>query len=200
MNWTSCLIITAAVIELVLICRLCSLQSPHRPCSDAHDRQLPAKEKKSWESMRERILFPLLSWRQRWENRDRTPVSISEVTAKRTNLLLWVSSTSDRSAPCQPVRKTDGQREALPAERCPRCHGLVWEVTDSVCVSVWRRNKTAEKSRGRSLWPFVLPRSISLSASDNNLKRPWSSWDLDRCVCVYLSAHMWLSTQQGSFS
>lgn len=73
---------------------------------------------------------------QQGEKGDMTPASISEVTAKRTNLLVQVPSTSDHSVPCQPVRERERQREALPAERCPRCHGLVWEVTDSVGVSM----------------------------------------------------------------
>lgn len=145
--------------------------------------------------MLERILFLVLdrSVLQQGEKGDMTPASISEVTAKRTNFLVRVPSTSDHSVPCQPVRERERRREALPAERCPRCHGLVWEVTDSVCVSVWRGNKTAEKSRGRSSWPFVLPGSISLCASDNNFKGPrLPSWALDRCVCLCVpeSAYM----------
>lgn len=98
-----------------------------------------------------------------------TQVSIPEVTAKRTNFLVRVPSMFVHSVPRQPVRERERQREAQPAERCPRCHGLVWEVTDSVCVSVWRGNKTAERSRGRSSWPFVLPGSIKVNGKAGNL-------------------------------
>lgn len=138
------------------------------------------------------FLFLLLdrSAVHQWERGDMTTASISEVTAKRTSLLVRVPSTCKHSVPCQPVRERERQREALPAERCPRCHGLVWEVTDSACVSVWRENKTAEKCRGPSSWPFVLPGSISLCASDNNFKRPRLPEPLTGvCVCMCGGVH-----------
>lgn len=137
------------------------------------DRQLPVKVRRAE------------SRRKKGEGRYDTSVHLRGHT--KENELLGASAIDVRPlcavSTCQRARER--QREALPAERCPRCHGLVWEVTDSACVSVWRGNKTAEKSRGRSLWPFVLPGSISLCASDNNFKGPRLPEPLTGvCVCV----------------
>lgn len=79
------------------------------------------------------------------------------------------------------------EKEARAAERCPRCHGLICEVTDSPCVRLWRENKTTEKSRGRLSWPFVLQGSGSLCESDNNFKGPCLPEHLWQ-VCVGMCA------------
>lgn len=79
------------------------------------------------------------------------------------------------------------EKEARAAERCPRCHGLICEVTDSACVRLWRENKTTEKSRGRLSWPFVLQGSGSLCESDNNFKGPCLPEHLWQ-VCVGMCA------------
>lgn len=117
-----------------------------------------------------------------------TPASISEVTGKRTNLLVWGLCMSNHTVPCQPVR---AEREALPAEKCPRCHGLVSEVTDSVCECVWQGNNTAERSRGRSSWPFVyqgLSLSVHLTTTLKELVflSPWQVRVHAGLACVYL--------------
>ena len=118
-----------------------------------------------------------------------TLASISEVTAPRTNL--W-SECHRRPSPLWHVNLSERERErggvALPVERCPKCHGLVWEVTDSVCVSVWRGNKTTEKSRGHH--PDLSfcqgqSRSVALRTTlkDLILLSPWQVC-VSVCVCV----------------
>lgn len=91
------------------------------------------------------------------------------------------------------------EKEAQAAERCPRCHGLVWEVTDSPCVRLWRQNKTTEKSRGRLSWPFVLQGSGSLCESDNNFKRPCLPEHLWQ-VCIGMCAGVKAALEQQKYN
>lgn len=95
------------------------------------DRQLHSYEQT------ERILF-LTSRLPLVGERDMTPTSISEVTAKRTSLLVRVASTCDHSVPRQPVRKREREAEGGTARRevsevsWPRLGGDRQRVCDDV--------------------------------------------------------------------